>query len=198
MDTIKNIFSIIGILILGVCGITIAIIGSFVCGLILRFCVYFICFILQIFGDFAFVDWVDNHHTATLVICSLISALGIASPIMAGVKSSDSGKRVEYKNYRNDYSETYSSYAMNNMRSQFDSYLEEKRCRVVFADASGAYRKWGDDFVDCKGNWCKWGEAFYDYDGNYIRWGNTYKDMSGAYRRWGDDFIDGNGDWVHL
>ena len=26
---------------------------------------------------------------------------------------------------------------------------------IVFVDASGSYRRWGDDFVDCKGNWCK-------------------------------------------
>ena len=93
-------------------------------------------------------------------------------------------------------------YSPNYSHNNFNSYDTLNSCsnknNIVFADASGSYRRWGDDFVDCKGNWCKWGTGFYDYDGNYIRWGNMYKDISGAYRRWGDDFVDGNGDWVHL
>lgn len=40
---------------------------------------------------------------------------------------------------------------------------------IVYADASGAYRRGGEDFIDCEGNWCKWGTGFYDYDKNYIR-----------------------------
>lgn len=185
---------IIGLFILIVCGIILLFIGSFVMGVILQQFVYFVCFILQIFGYSSFADWAESNNIVLLIICCIISALCVFIPIISGLASRDSSKirqgidYDEYTNYSND----------NNTNYFWDSYSEDKRKRITFVDASGAYRKWGDSFVDCQGNWCRWGDSFYDYDGNYISWGNPYKDMSGAYRSWGDDFVDGDGNWVHL
>lgn len=157
---------IIGLFILIVCGIILLFIGSFVMGVILQQFVYFVCFILRIFGYSSFADWAESNNIVLLIICCIISALCVFIPIISGLASRDSSKirqgidYDEYTNYSND----------NNTNYFWGSYSEDKRKRITFVDASGAYRKWG----------------------------NTYKDMSGAYRSWGDDFVDGDGNWVHL
>lgn len=187
MELLLKILKIIGIIIIvGIIGIILIVISGF-CGLILRWFTYLVCFIIDIFYDSVIIDWIGEHDTAMLVICSCVSALGIVLWFFGLIQSDGNSHPV--------YSPNYS-------HNNFNSYDTLNSCsnknNIVFADASGSYRRWGDDFVDCKGNWCKWGTGFYDYDGNYIRWGNMYKDISGAYRRWGDYFVDGNGDWVHL
>ncbi len=184
-----KLLKLIGKVILSIIAIALFIIASVVLGLFIRWFLYLICFFMKILNfilDFSFVDtiinWVETHDTGMWIIGSCISPFFIVAFFSSSPSSSGNQTRNR-TNIDRDYQIYESSGNSNN---------------ITFADASGAYRRWGDDFIDCKGNWCKWGTAFYDNEGNYIRWGNTYQDISGSYRRWGDDFIDGNGDWVHL
>ena len=124
---------IIGLFILIVCGIILLFIGSFVMGVILQQFVYFVCFILQIFGYSSFADWAESNNIVLLIICCIISALCVFIPIISGLASRDSSKirqgidYDEYTNYSND----------NNTNYFWGSYSEDKRKRITFVDASG-------------------------------------------------------------
>lgn len=146
-------------------------------GWLIRWGIWLGCFFLDFFCDWAIIDWIVEHDTIMLVICSCLAPF----LLIGEKKSSDNSGKTS-----NLASEPRENFDYLNNRKEFD----------CFVDASGAYRNFGDDFIDCEGNWCKWGTGFYDCDGNYIKWGNVYRDSSGAYRNFGDDFIDGSGNWV--
>ena len=158
---------------------------SYIGGYIIRWFVWLICFIWEIFrGKNAVTIWIDNHDTIVHIICSFLTL-----PSMALIAFSESGSTnsTTAGNYKNASNFSYD-----------DEVKEMNRNNFYFVDCSGSYRRWGDSFIDHKGNWCSWGSGFYDYDDNYIRWGGTYKDCSGAYRRWGDTFIDCAGNHIHI
>lgn len=180
MKIVKNIFCVV----LGIIGIAGLIGLCCVGGYIIRWFLWLICFVWEIFfGKTALTTWIGNHDIATHIICSFLTPIAFALIIFSesGDSSSSSGA--------NHYSTTTSYY---------NGAESTNKNGFSFVDCSGCYRHWGDDFIDHQGNWCKWGTGFYDYDDNYIRWGETYKDCSGAYRRWGDTFIDCAGNHIHI
>ncbi len=180
MNIVKNIFKIIGIAIVVVVGIGLCT----AIGWLLRWFIWLVCFVLDIFCNWAIIDWIGNHDTAMLVICSCLSPF-VLLLVMISESSGGSYNGGNYSSGGGGFS--------------YDNEVKEmNRNSFSFVDCSGAYRRWGDSFIDHKGNWCSWGSGFYDYDDNYIRWGNTYKDCSGAYRHWGDDFVDCAGDYVRI
>lgn len=181
MKVIKRVLHILLVTI----GILSAIGLSYVGGYIVRWFVWLICFMWEIFNGQSYVtEWIANHDEIVHILCSFtFLPLLVLLLIIESDGDSYSSSAVNFRHSRNKYNYT-------------DDLNDIKKRQFSFVDASGAYRRWGDDFIDFKGNWCSWGTGFYDYDGNYIKWGNSYKDSSGAYRRWGDDFIDGAGRWV--
>lgn len=177
MGTIKKILSTLFTIVGCIFGIIIAFIASVIGGWVLRAIIWVICIGINFWYDSSVVDWISNHDTIMLIICSIFAFILILAEML-----SVQDKKIDYQDRE------YYEKPKQNMSANKKTYV----------DASGAFRHFGDDFIDCKGNWCKWGSGFYDYDGNYIRWGETYKDSSGSYRKFGDDFVDGEGNWVRL
>lgn len=130
MKFIETVLSIIAFVLFAFCAIVFFVLGTLFGGYVLRYFVYLVCFFVQIFGDYAFVSWVENNETVLYVICCVISALIIL--LMFSSSSSSSGSYSSSNNYLED----------NNASNFGDSYSEEKRKRITFVDASGAYRKW--------------------------------------------------------
>lgn len=165
-------------------GIIALVIISAIGGYIIRWLLWLVCFLWEIFhGKNAFTIWVAHHDTIVHIICSVFTLPALALMILSESGSSSStdsgttdGRNINYEN----------------------EVREMGRNSFSFVDCSGSYRRWGDDFIDHKGNWCSWGSGFYDYDDNYIHWGGTYKDSSGAYRHWGDNFVDDAGNYVRI
>lgn len=179
LSFVKKGVTIIGILILVILGIMICI----ATGWLIRWMIWLACFFIDFWYDWAIIDWIVEHDTIMLIICSCIAPFLLLAEFIKTDSSDDASNQKK-------------SHSMNTNHTSGN--LSDSKSAEFFVDASGAYRNFGDDFIDCRGNWCKWGTGFYDYDGNYIKWGDIYKDCSGAYRRWGEDFIDGSGNWVHL
>jgi len=175
---LKTLIIIIGVVLLGIA----IVVSSVFFGKVLRWLLYVICFIIDIFnpGEQPIIEWIYAHDMLMLVICSILAGIYIVSYVL----EENTSMKINYSRTSGPGTNTISD-------------IEVSK-NLTFVDASGAYRRWGEDFIDCQGNWCQWGSGFYDYDENYIYWGNTYKDSSGAYRRWGEDFVDGDGNWVHL
>lgn len=181
MKIIKNIFYFL----LAIVGIAAAIGISYIGGYIVRWFVWLICFICEIFlGENFIITWIGTHDTAMHIICSFT----VIPILILGILSEGTGNT----------SSAGSHHSQRNTYSYEDDLRDSRERSFCFVDVSGAYRRWGDSFIDHKGNWCSWGSGFYDYDDNYIRWGGTYKDSSGAYRRWGDDFVDAAGNYVRI
>ena len=91
MKLLKGLLKSIG----GLCIIIIIIIACIIAGWVIRYFVWIVCFIPDILYDWAIIDWIKNHDTATWVICSfsapilfICSSLGGAVGGTAGNSSS--------------------------------------------------------------------------------------------------------------
>ena len=107
MELLLKILKIIGIIIIvGIIGIILIVISGF-CGLILRWFTYLVCFIIDIFYDSVIIDWIGEHDTAMLVICSCVSALGIVLWFFGLIQSDGNSHPVYSQNYSHNNFNSY-------------------------------------------------------------------------------------------
>ena len=114
MKFIETVLSIIAFVLFAFCAIVFFVLGTLFGGYVLRYFVYLVCFFVQIFGDYAFVSWVENNETVLYVICCVISALIIL--LMFSSSSSSSGSYSSSNNYSED----------NNASNFWDSYMRQE------------------------------------------------------------------------
>lgn len=133
MGTIKKILSTLFTIVVCIFGIIIAFIASVIGGWVLRAIIWVICIGINFWYDSSVVDWISNHDTIMLIICSIFAFILILAEML-----SVQDKKIDYQD-REYYEKPKQNISAN---------------KKTYVDASGAFRHFGDDFIDCKGNWC--------------------------------------------
>lgn len=128
---LKTLIIIIGVVLLGIA----IVVSSVFFGKVLRWLLYVICFIIDIFnpGEQPIIEWIYAHDMLMLVICSILAGIYIVSYVL----EENTSMKINYSRTSGPGTNTIS-----------DIEVSEN---LTFVDASGAYSSMGRGFYRLSG-----------------------------------------------